>query len=108
MSKVVFSNAARADRREITTYTVKRFGVKQAQRLRQAFQAKIASLANAPLTGHRRQELDPPGRSFRYVTVMKRFIIVYEPADDGIRVVRLLHGAQNLARELARDAGEHE
>ena len=108
MSKVVFSKAARSDRREITAYTVRRFGVEQARRLRQTFQAKIASLATAPLTGHRREEFDPPGRSFRYLTVMKSFIIVYEPADDGIRVVRLLHSGRNLARELARDAGENE
>jgi plasmid stabilization system protein ParE len=106
MSKVVFSKAARSDRREIIAYTVRRLGVEQARRLRQTFQAKIASLASAPMTGHRREDLDPPGRSFRYVTVMKSFIIVYEPADDGIRVVRLLHGARKLAAELDRDAGQ--
>lgn len=106
MSKVVFSRTARSDRREITAYTVKRFGLEQARRLRQTFQTKIASLARAPMTGHRREELDPSGRSFRYLTVLKSFIIVYEPAEDGIRVVRLLHGARNLAAELARDAGE--
>jgi len=108
MRKVVFSKAAKADRREITAYTVRRFGVEQARRLRQTFQAKIASLASAPMAGHRREDLDPPGRSFRYAAVMKSFIIVYEPSDDGIRVVRLLHGARNLAAELDRDAGENE
>jgi plasmid stabilization system protein ParE len=106
MSKVVFSKAARSDRREITVYTVKLLGVDQAQRLRHTFQAKIAALASAPTMGHRRKEFDPPGRSFRYLTVMKSFIIVYEPSDDGIRIVRLLHGARNLARELANDAGD--
>jgi plasmid stabilization system protein ParE len=104
MSKVVFSKAARADRRAITAY--KRFGVEQARRLRERFEATINSLASAPLSGHRREELDPPGRSFRYLSVLKTFIIVYEPADDGIRVVRLLHGARNLAAEMARDAGD--
>lgn len=71
MSNVVFSKAARIDRREITAYTVKRFGIDQARRLRQTFQAKIATLASAPMTGHRHEELDPPGRSFRYAAVMK-------------------------------------
>lgn len=69
-------------------------------------QATIDSLAKAPLTGHRREDLDPPGRSFRYLSVLKSFIIVYEAAGDGIRVVRLLHGARNLAAELATDAGD--
>lgn len=106
MSEVAFSKAARADRRAITAYTVKRFGVEQARRLREHFEATIDSLAAAPLTGHRRGDVDPPGRSFRYLSVLKTFIIVYEPTDDGIRVVRLLHGACNLAAEIARDAGD--
>ncbi len=106
MSKVIFSKAARADRRAITAYTVKRFGIKQARRLRERFQATIDSLAAAPLTGHRRVDLDPPGRSFRYLSVLKTFVVVYEPVDDGIRIVRLLHGARDLAAEIAEDAGD--
>jgi plasmid stabilization system protein ParE len=106
MSKVVFSNAARADRRAITAYTVERFGIEQARRLRERFEATIDSLAKAPCTGHLREDLDPSGRSFRYLVVLKSFVIVYEPAGDGIRVVRILHGARNLAAELARDAGD--
>ena len=39
---------------------------------------------------------------------MKSFIIVYEPVDDGIRVVRLLHGARDLAAELSSDAGDED
>ncbi len=108
MSKVVFSLAARADRSAITAYTVEHFGLEQARRLRARFETTINSLTTAPLTGHRRPDLDPTGRSFRYVTVLKRFIIVYEPVEDGIRVVRLLHGARNLAAELARDGGDEE
>jgi plasmid stabilization system protein ParE len=108
MSKVVFSKAARADRRAITAYTVKHLGIEQARRLRKTFKTKIDLLANSPLTGHKRAELDPPSRSFRYLTVMKSFIIVYLPCDDGIRVARLLHGARDLARELALEAGDEE
>ena len=107
MSKIVFSKAARADRRAITAYTVKRFGIQQARRLRERFETTIDSLAAAPLTGHRREDLDPPGRSFR-VSVLKTFIIVYEPAGDGIRIVRLLHGARDLAAELDRDTRDEE
>lgn len=108
MSKVVFSKAARADRRGITTYTVRRFGIEQARRLRELFEATLHSLAAAPLTGHRSEELDPPGRSFRCLSVLKTFIIVYESADDEIRVVRILHGARNLAAELTSDVGKEE
>lgn len=103
MSRVVLSEAARDDRREITAFTVKRFGIGQARRLRDQFQTTLNNLAGSPLIGRTNEELDPPGRSFRYFVVMKSFIIVYEPTDDGIRVARLLHGARNLAAELDHD-----
>ncbi len=106
MSRVVLSEAARIDRREITAYTAKRFGIEQARRLRDRFQAVLSTLAETPLIGRTDEDLDPPGHRFRYSVVMKSFIIVYEPTDDGIRVARVLHGARNLAAEIDRDAGD--
>ena len=82
------------------------FGIGQARRLRDQFQTTLNNLAESPLIGRSTEQLDPPGRSFRYFVVMKSFIIAYEPTDDGIRVARLLHGARNLAAELGRDAGD--
>ena len=39
--------------------------------------------------------------------MMKRFIIVYEPTELGMRsVARILHGMRDLAAELDRDAGD--
>lgn len=108
MTRVVLSEAARRDRRDITAYTVTHFthfGIAQARRLRDRFEATLAVLAAAPLSGHANAKLDPPGRAFRYFVVMKRFIIVYKPTEDGIQVARLLHGARNIAEELERDAG---
>ena len=106
MSRIVFSQAARADRRAITAHTVERFGIAQARQLRASVARTLDTLSEAPGIGHPRPELDPPGRSFRYLVVMRRFIIVYEPADTGIRVVRILHGMRNLAAELDRDSGQ--
>ena len=108
MSRVVLSEAARADRREITAYTVERFGLKQARRLRDHFEATLNTLAESPLIGRTKEELDPPARSFRYLVLMRRFIVVYEPMDDGTSVARILHGARNLVAELGRDAGDDE
>ena len=84
---------------------MERFGTQQARRLRDRFQAALNTLAESPLIGHTNEELDPPDRAFRYSVVMKRFIIVYEPTAEGIRVARLLHGARNLAAELGRQGG---
>jgi plasmid stabilization system protein ParE len=106
MRRIVFSAAARADRRDITAYTVERFGIQQARRLRDRFEATLSDLAEFPHIGRTNRELDPPGHTFRYAVLMKIFIIVYEPTDVGLRVARLLHGARNLAVELDREAGE--
>ncbi len=106
MSRVVFSKAARQDRRAITEYTVERFGFRQARQLRRRFEAKLNVLADSPLIGQTKPALDPPGHSFRYSVFMKSFIIVYESTEEGIRVARFLHGARNLAAELERDAGD--
>jgi len=106
MSRILLSESARLDRREIIAYTVERFGIQGARRLRDRFETTLNTLAEAPLIGRSHKELDPVGHTFRYFVVMKRFIIVYEPTDDGIRVARLLHGARNLAAELDRDAGD--
>ena len=106
MNQVVFSEAARADRRAITDYTVERFGIGQARRLRAKFARAVQTLAATPRIGSLREALDPPGRTFRYFVVMKRFVIVYEPTATGIRIARILHGMRNLSAELDRDAGD--
>jgi len=59
-----------------------------------------------PLSGQLRPDISPPGRRFRYWTVLGIFVVVYEPVDVGIRVARILHGARNLVEEICRDAGD--
>ena len=85
-----------------------REGAEQLDRgVRDAFEAALHNLAESPLLGKTNEALDPADHSFRYYPVMKRFIIVYEPSDDGIRVARLLHGARNLAVELDHEPGDN-
>ncbi len=106
MARVLLSNAAAADLEEIGDYTLEKFGLNQAVKIRKQFEETLSALADAPLTAPRREEYDPPGKTFRYRFALKRFVIVYEPADDGIRVARILHGARDLVRELGRETGE--
>lgn len=105
MSHIELSLASQDDRRQITGYTVRRFGVTQARRLRNAFEQALRRLAESPELGKSQPEIDPPGRSFRYFVLLRTFIIVYEPVEDGIRVARLIHGARDLSRELDDDPG---
>ena len=48
MSRVVLSTAARLDRREITAYTVRRFGIRSARQVRDRFQTALNALAASP------------------------------------------------------------
>lgn len=104
--RILLSEASRRDRRAITAYTVERFGLEQARRLRRAMQRAVEDLARSPLLGRTCAELDPPRHAFRYFVLFRRFSVVYEPIEDGIRIARILHGARSLAQELERDAGE--
>jgi len=49
-------------------------------------------LATQPMVGRSRGELAPGARSFPF----GRYIIVYVPLDEGIDVVRVLHGSRDI------------
>ena len=105
MNRVVLSESARRDRQSITAYTVNHFGIAQAEKLMGQFEAVLDILAQSPHLGRERPELDPPGHSFRYLSIMKTFVLVYRSVGDRIEVARILHGAQSLAEELDHDSG---
>lgn len=106
MKRFQLSQAAAEDIREIRRYTREQFGLEQAIKIRRRFHEILETLTHSPLSAPLRDEYDPPGKTFRYCPAVGSFVIVYEPVVDGIRVARVLHGARNLARELAREAGE--
>ena len=106
MRRVSLSQAAAADLETIDDYTIEHFGLDQAIRTSERFRETFELLAEMPRSGQLRQEISPRGREFRYHTVLGSFVVVYEAADDGIRVARVLHGARNLVVELERDAGD--
>jgi toxin ParE1/3/4 len=49
-------------------------------------------LAAQPMMGRAREELAPGVRSFPF----GRYVVFYMPLDDGIDVVRVLHGARDI------------
>ncbi|MEM7204977.1 MAG: type II toxin-antitoxin system RelE/ParE family toxin [Planctomycetota bacterium] len=107
MKRVRFSLSAQADLGEIDDYTIERFGVQQAVRTARTFQETCVELAEFPGSSPLRPDLSPPGRPFRFRTVLSSFVIVYEADADSIRVARILHQARNLLRELAQNPGDH-
>lgn len=53
-------------------------------------------LASRPLAGRVRDELSTGLRSFTY----GRYVIFYRVIDDGVEIVRVLHGARDLRRAI--------
>lgn len=49
-------------------------------------------LAAQPMMGRTREELAPGVRNFPF----GRYVVFYMPMDDGIDVVRVLHGARDI------------
>ena len=56
-------------------------------------------LATQPLMGRARPELAAQMRSFPF----GRYVIFYEPIDNGIDVVRVLHGARDIDTVFGED-----
>ncbi len=106
MSRVDLSRSARADLLSIDLQTIDLFGFEQSLRAEAAFRRALEGLAANPLLGQERSDLSPPSRPFRYWVVLKRFVIVYEPHAEGIRVARVLDGVRDLPAVLADDPGD--
>lgn len=93
--------AAEQDLREIALASYERFGLKQALATHEQIERLLSELGENPGLGHRRDDLSPAGRSLRYQTVLKRFLIVYQPDVEPIRVIALLDGARDVAALLS-------
>jgi toxin ParE1/3/4 len=67
-----------------------------ADRLIHRIEEALTMLADSPDLGERLDWFRPALRRFS----VKKYVIYYEPVDDGIRVVRILHSAQQWQDQL--------
>ena len=75
-------------------------GLDAANRVEAAIHRACTFLAAGPLRGHIRQDLtDLP---VRFWTVLRypSYVIVYDPASNPLRILRILHGARNISQQL--------
>jgi toxin ParE1/3/4 len=85
------------DLQEIYRYTRRTWGRDQAVRYLRGLEQRFTALADNPLAGLAREDLRPPGlRSF----VHGSHVIFYQPQPDGVLIVRVLHGRQDVRAHL--------
>ncbi len=91
MTRILRREAAKSDLKEIWKY-IASDSRERANDFLRALNDKMETLAKNPLMGRERDEVMPGLRSFPF----KRYVIFYQPLQDGIDVIRVLHGARDI------------
>ncbi|VEP17193.1 Plasmid stabilization protein [Hyella patelloides LEGE 07179] len=90
------SPQAQEDLIEIWSY-IAQFSEEAADRIIDTIYQKADLLAQSPYMGKERSELHPSLRSF----VIEKYVLFYRPIEEnGIEVVRVLHGARDIEQLL--------
>ena len=95
MTRITRSKLARADLRNAWLYIAQE-NVGAADRLLDRIDQAIRLIAENPLIGEPQADLKRGLRRF----VVGNYLVFYEPIPDGIRVVRILHGARRWEEEF--------
>ncbi len=91
MSQYRVSDAAKADLEEIWLF-IAQDNPEAADRFIRTIVSRFPTLASMPYLGRLREELSARLRSFP----VSNYVIFYRPLEDGIQIVRVLHGARDL------------
>jgi toxin ParE1/3/4 len=94
MRRILRTRASRSDYDEIWSYLAVR-DLAAADRLVDQLDATLMIIASAPHIGRKVEELAPDLRSFP----VGNYLIFYRPVEDGIQLIRLLHGAREITPE---------
>jgi toxin ParE1/3/4 len=69
---------------------------RRADRLLDRLDETFSRLADLPYLGKARPDLAPGLRMFP----VREYLIFYRPIEDGIDIVRVLHGRRNISRDV--------
>ncbi len=99
MSRYELTTQAKDDLRAIWGY-IAQDSVQAADRVETALFAGFSFIASNPLAGHLRGDLT--GLPVRFWTLPRfpNYSIVYNPASQPLAVIRILHGARDLSRQI--------
>jgi len=106
VARIVRRPRARQDLIEIWRYIADDSGEPRADRYLRRLNDVISYLAQQPLIGRKRPEIPEQGiRSF----AAESHVVFYMALDDGIELVRVIHGSQDLERAWTaeNDKGAH-
>jgi len=95
MSRCDFTAPARLDLLELHTYIAEDNRIAAARWI-EKLERECQNLADMPGMGRRREELAPGLRSFP----VGAYIIFYRSIEDGVQIVRVLHGALDIGSIL--------
>jgi toxin ParE1/3/4 len=94
VSRYRLSFEAQCDLDEIRSYLIKEGGTRLVRHVNAELRKTFNFLTESPGAGHFREDLtDEP---VRFLSVFS-YLIVYDPALRPLGIVRVLHGAQDLA-----------
>ncbi len=96
MAELRLSRRAQSDLDAIADYTIAEFGIMQARRYRDQFQACFDSLLDNPRLGRSAEEIEPGLRRIR----QQAHVIFYKPGNGEILIVRILHHSRDVERHL--------
>ena len=91
MARLIRTNQAREDVLDIWAY-IARDNSQAADKLVRKLDDAMQLLAENPTLGIPQFQYR---QNLRCKPVAKRYVIFYEPVDDGVRVLRVLHGARD-------------
>jgi len=95
MSTLIVSPLAEEDLEEIWSFVAER-DVEAADRLIDEITSRFDHLLAYPGAGHARHELLVNLRSLP----VGRYLIFYQPTDDGVEIFRVLHGSRDVQSEF--------
>ena len=98
MARITRRPLAAADILDIWEY-IAEDSIEQADRWVEMLDEKFKLIATQPLMGRTRTELAANVRSFPF----GRYVIFYEPIEDGVDVVRVLHSARDIDAVFGED-----
>ena len=98
MARIIRAPAAESDALEIWSY-IAEDDPQAADRLLDRIDEMVRTIGTQSQLGKSVEELAP---NVRFVPIGS-YLIFYRPADDGVEIVRLLHGARDITAEFFRE-----